>query len=80
MHKTFIVDGFRSWKRVGGQQCAFTGHSVSSTHQRAMVDWCGLGNPSQQIDTVMNSQSSQQIAQNRLRLKATIESVRLLAS
>ena len=45
-----------------------------------MVDWRGLGNPSQQIDTVMNAQSSQQIAQNRLRLKATIESVRLLAS
>ncbi|KAF3437111.1 hypothetical protein FNV43_RR19864 [Rhamnella rubrinervis] len=78
--KTFTTEGFRNWKRVGGQQCAFIGHNVSSAHQRAMIDWCGLGNPSQQIDTVMNAQSSQQITQNRLRLKATIDSVRFLAS
>ena len=80
LYKIFIVNRFRSWKRVGGQQRALIGHNVSSTHQRTMVDWRGLGNPSQQIDTIMNAQSSQQIAQNRLRLKATIESVKLLAS
>ncbi|KAF3447318.1 hypothetical protein FNV43_RR12504 [Rhamnella rubrinervis] len=39
--------------------------------------WLGS---SQQIDTVMNAQFSQQITQNRLRLNPTIESIRLLTS
>jgi hypothetical protein len=56
--KTFIIDDFKSRKRVGGQQCVFLGHYGSSAHQRAMINRHDLKNPSQQIHIVMSAQFS----------------------
>ena len=56
-HKAFTIDGFKNWKRVGGEKCAFLGHvvNINSPHHLAMQKWMDLRNPSQHIDRVMQS-------------------------
>ncbi|XP_047320270.1 zinc finger MYM-type protein 1-like [Impatiens glandulifera] len=78
----FTVEGFKSWKHVNdGGKCAFLSHeggsnSVHNTSSNLVVD---LMNVTRHIDKVMNRESSEQIQKNRLRLTATIESVRWLS-
>ncbi|XP_073064434.1 uncharacterized protein [Primulina eburnea] len=79
---TFTIEGFRSWKRVNdGAKCAFLSHmgSSNSTHNKSSKSVIDLMNVTGHIDKVMNRETSEQIQKNRLRLAATIESVRWLS-
>ncbi|KAG2666570.1 hypothetical protein I3760_15G069500 [Carya illinoinensis] len=63
--------GFRNWKKINnGKHCAFLNHIGE--------DPCSCHNNAH-IDKVMNAQSSEQILNNRLRVKASIDVVRWLA-
>ncbi|KAH9768364.1 TTF-type domain-containing protein [Citrus sinensis] len=64
----FVIEGFSSWKRVnnGKQKSPF-------------LHWGCLRNPIQQIDRLINAQTSQQPLENRLRLKTSIIDVKWLA-
>ena len=80
--KVFTVDGFDNWKRVNnGKLCKFKHHErdYNSLHKLNVQKWDNLKCPSRQIDQVMNAQSSQQVVENRLRLKTSIETVKWLA-
>ncbi|XP_020411638.1 uncharacterized protein LOC18793132 [Prunus persica] len=79
----FTLEGFQSWKKVrDGKNCSFLNHEgkdPNSPHKIAEISCLDLMNQSQHIQKVVENYSSQQIADNRLRLKATIEVVRWLA-
>ncbi|CAL8162116.1 unnamed protein product [Prunus armeniaca] len=79
----FTLEGFQSWKKVrDGKNCSFLNHEgkdPNSPHKIAEISCLDLMNQSQHIQKVVENYSSQQIADNRLRLKATIEAVRWLA-
>ncbi|XP_073035319.1 uncharacterized protein [Primulina eburnea] len=80
-YPTFTVNGFRSWKRVNdGKRCALLMHvgGPTSPHNNAVQSMGVLMNVSGHIDKVMNAQTSEEVNKNRLRLKATIESIRWL--
>ncbi|PRQ39107.1 hypothetical protein RchiOBHm_Chr4g0421421 [Rosa chinensis] len=53
---------------------------VNSPHNTCMHKWDTLRNSSKHTERVISTQSSQEVASNRLRLNSTIESVRLLAN
>ncbi|XP_030964211.1 uncharacterized protein LOC115985412 [Quercus lobata] len=75
---TFI--GFRNWKKVNyGKNCAFlnpVGEDPCSPHNNAVKYCDDLLNESMHMDKVMNVQSSEQILNNRLRVKTSIDTVR----
>ncbi|XP_020272615.1 zinc finger MYM-type protein 1-like [Asparagus officinalis] len=80
----FVVDGFDSWKKVrSGKACAFLGHigkdNVSSLHRNAEKACEDLMNQPQHISRRFDNFNAEQIATNRLRLRAHILVVRLLA-
>ena len=52
---------------------------INSPHNAAMHKWETLRNPAKHIERVISTHSSQETANHRLRLIATIEGVRLLA-
>ncbi|XP_050369282.1 uncharacterized protein LOC126787439 [Argentina anserina] len=81
-HKTFTIDGFRNWKKVGGSRCALNGHAgtANSTHHLAMQQWQNLKNPLTHIDKVVERLPLAKIIENRLSLNTTVESVRFLAT
>ncbi|KAL5785591.1 hypothetical protein ACOSQ2_007983 [Xanthoceras sorbifolium] len=70
-HRTFTMDGFQSWKRINW------GHN--SLYMFAVQSWDNLKDPSRHIDTVMSTVSLQETLQNRLRLRTSLETVKLLA-
>ncbi|XP_073057656.1 uncharacterized protein [Primulina eburnea] len=75
------MDGFKYWKRVNdGDRCAFFMHIGCSTspHNNAVEYLDNLMNIPRHIDKMINAQSSEEKQKNRLRLTATIESVRWL--
>ncbi|XP_075504412.1 uncharacterized protein LOC142541843 [Primulina tabacum] len=77
----FTIDGFKYWKRVNdGDRCAFLMHigCNTSTHNNAVEYLDNLMNIPRHIDKVINAQSSEAKQKNRLRLTATIESIRWL--
>ncbi|OMO50620.1 hypothetical protein COLO4_37978 [Corchorus olitorius] len=79
----FIVEGFRNWKKIGGKECAFLAHvgsDLSSPHNKAVRCYDDFKNHSQHIDKIMEKQTSQEIAKNRLRLKTSIDAVRCTKS
>lgn len=79
---TFTREGFQDWKRVKERKkCPFAQHEGNhgSLHNVAMEKWNNLVNTSQHIDKVMNKVTSQEILDNRLRLKISIESIKWLA-
>ena len=80
---TFTVNGFKSWKKVrNGENCSFSlhiGKDLNSTHRIAHKACLDLMNQSQHIDRVVRNFTSEQIANNRVRLKASIDVVRHLA-
>ncbi|KAK4583825.1 hypothetical protein RGQ29_021805 [Quercus rubra] len=79
---TFIVGGFRNWKKVGGKDCSFQVHigkDPNSTRRVAEQMCKDLMNQSQHLQRVVDHFTTEQIANNRLQLKATIFIVRYLA-
>ncbi|XP_042386885.1 zinc finger MYM-type protein 1-like [Zingiber officinale] len=77
----FTTDGFKYWKRVNdGDRCAFLMHIGCNTspHNNAMEHLDNLMNIPHHIDKMMNAQFSEEKQKNRLRLTATIESIRWL--
>ncbi|XP_030931295.1 zinc finger MYM-type protein 1-like [Quercus lobata] len=79
---TFIVGGFRNWKKVGGKDCYFQGHigkDPNSAHRVAEQMCKDLMNQSQHLQRVVDHFTTEQIANNRLQLKATIFIFRYLA-
>jgi hypothetical protein len=79
----FIVNGFKSWKKVkSGKECAFLSHMGSgnkSAHSYNVTCYNNLKNKLAHIDTMMKRQSSEEVKNNRLRLKVTIDTIRWLA-
>ncbi|XP_024156063.2 uncharacterized protein LOC112164050 [Rosa chinensis] len=80
-HPVFTEHGFQGWKNVMSKKSGVVYHmgGINSPHNIAMHKWESLRNPSKHIERVISTQSSQEIADHRLRLITTIESVRLLA-
>ncbi|CAH9105108.1 unnamed protein product, partial [Cuscuta epithymum] len=76
---TFTVDGFRSWKKVNeGSQCPLFNHvgkDPNSLHKKAIESYLDLKNSSQHIERVIEKQTSEQVARNRLQLKVSIDAV-----
>jgi len=79
----FITKGFRNWKKVhDGKKCAFLTHigeDPCSPHNNAVKSCEDLKQQSQHIDKLLNAQSTEQIQNNRLRVKTSIDVVRWLA-
>ncbi|XP_074559177.1 uncharacterized protein LOC141815131 [Curcuma longa] len=80
----FTVDGFDNWKKVrNGKACAFLGHigkdNVSSPHRNAEKACEDLMNQPQHISRRFDNFNDEQVATNRLRLKAHIHVVLFLA-
>ncbi|XP_050379757.1 uncharacterized protein LOC126797124 [Argentina anserina] len=61
------------YSEQGGQQLNFS-------HNAAIQKWDSLRNPAKGIEAVLHSRSLKDVEDNRLRLKAAIEGVRLLAN
>ncbi|KAL5774680.1 hypothetical protein ACOSP7_012237 [Xanthoceras sorbifolium] len=78
----FTLDGFRNWKKVNdGIRCAFKKHVTEepcSAHNVAVQSCNDLMNQGCHIDKAINRQTSEQIMNNRLRLKSSIDSIRWL--
>ncbi|XP_062158828.1 uncharacterized protein LOC133866325 [Alnus glutinosa] len=81
--RVFTIDGFRNWKKVrDGKNCDILNHigkDPNSFHRIAERSYEDLKNQSQHIQNVFENFTSEQIANNRLQLKASIEVVRMLA-
>nr|XP_011462046.1 PREDICTED: zinc finger MYM-type protein 1-like [Fragaria vesca subsp. vesca] len=77
-HPTFT---FQGWKNIMSKQSGILKHmgGINSPHNAAMHKWETLRNPIKHIERVISTHSSQEAANHRLRLIATIEGVRLLA-
>ncbi|XP_024164732.1 zinc finger MYM-type protein 1-like [Rosa chinensis] len=82
-HKAFTIEGFQSWKKVrDGKGCAFLSHmgkDSNSFHKNAVRACDDLMKQPQHIQKVVANYTSKQIADNRLRVKTSIEAVRWLA-
>ncbi|XP_075666079.1 uncharacterized protein LOC142635914 [Castanea sativa] len=79
---TFIVGGFRNWKKFRGKDCYFQCHigkDPNSAYKVAEQMCKDLTNQSQHLQRVVNHFTIEQIANNRLQLKASIFIVRYLA-
>ncbi|OMO60242.1 Zinc finger, TTF-type [Corchorus capsularis] len=79
----FTIKGFRNWKKVkAGKECAFRNHigdDPCSPHNNAVRSCEELKKQAGDIDKVMHAQTSEQIRNNQLRLKTSIDVVRWLA-
>ncbi|XP_029153401.1 uncharacterized protein [Arachis hypogaea] len=75
----FTSGGFRNWKKVNnGKDCAFLSHvdkSLNSPHNITVKSCKDLLNQLCHIDKVLAKQNSQQVLSNRLRLKASIDTI-----
>ncbi|KAF5444869.1 hypothetical protein F2P56_033965 [Juglans regia] len=78
----FTIKGFDYWKKVNdGMNCPLIGHvgrDPNSPHKNAVKCCEDLMNQSRHIDKLVEKQVSQDMENNRLRLKTSIESVRWL--
>ncbi|ESR44325.1 hypothetical protein CICLE_v10013326mg, partial [Citrus x clementina] len=78
----FVIEGFSNWKsQHWKKKCPFLQHEggPSSHHNKNMQSWGCLRNPIQHIERLINAQTSQQLLENRLRLKTSIIAVKWLA-
>ena len=79
---TFTVKGFNCWKKVNdGERCAFLTHmgkGPNSAHRFATRCLENLKNQTCHIEKVVKRQTTQEILNNRLRIKASIDIVRWL--
>ncbi|XP_059441135.1 uncharacterized protein LOC132173614 [Corylus avellana] len=75
--RVFTIDGFRNWKKVrNGKDCVFLNHigkDPTSFHRVAEKSYEDLKNQSQHMQNVFEKLTSEQIANNRLQLKASID-------
>ncbi|XP_019442305.1 PREDICTED: zinc finger MYM-type protein 1-like [Lupinus angustifolius] len=73
----FTSKGFRAWKKVNvGKNCTFLIHLGCSPYNNAIKACFDLLNQYGHIRNIFNVQSSDQIKQNRLRLRSSIDSIR----
>ncbi|ESR44900.1 hypothetical protein CICLE_v10003389mg [Citrus x clementina] len=80
--KAFTIDGLRTWGKVRGKKCAFLNHvgtDPDSTHKRAKKSCEDLMNQSQHIQHVFHKYTTQDVVDNRLRVKFLIRTARYLA-
>ncbi|KAM6540555.1 hypothetical protein CsatB_005002 [Cannabis sativa] len=78
----FTINGFRSWNKVRGKNCAFVAHirkDINSPHRNAEKALADLMNQPSHVARRFANFTSQEIAENRLRLKTLIEGIRWLA-
>jgi hypothetical protein len=79
---TFTVKGFNCWKKVNdGERCAFLTHiekGPNSAHRFATRCLENLKNQLCHIEKVVKRQITQEILNNRLRIKTSIDIVRWL--
>ncbi|GJZ90047.1 zinc finger MYM-type protein 1-like protein [Tanacetum coccineum] len=77
----FTKPEFNKWKKLnGGNDCAFiihVGKTPASTPNYSLRCYEALKNQSCHIENVIEKQTEKEVAENRLRLKTTIESVNL---
>ena len=77
----FTVKGFDNWKKVNdGMNCSLVGHvgkDPNSPHKIAVKCYEDLMKHSRHVDKLFEKQSLKEIQDNRLRLKASIDSVSL---
>jgi hypothetical protein len=77
---TFTVVGFDRWKKVNsGKDCAFLTHmgkDASSAHNYSTRCFENFKDGTTHIDKVIEKSSAKTIADARLRLKVTIDSIR----
>ena len=77
-----VDEGFNNWKRVNDRsKCVFLLHVglASSLHSYCVISHDNLKKSSQHIEKVLNVQSKEEILKNRMRVKATIETIQVLA-
>ncbi|XP_074265172.1 uncharacterized protein LOC141587596 [Silene latifolia] len=77
----FTIEGFRSWKKVNGKDCAFLSHigrDHNSAHKNAVKKCNDLLRMEQHIDTLIDNITPEIIERNRLKLKVSIVAVRWL--
>ncbi|XP_023752114.1 uncharacterized protein LOC111900456 [Lactuca sativa] len=78
-YDAFTVKGFDNWKKVNdGKNCAFLKHIGCSQHRNAVAFTENLMNQEAHIENIIMKQNEEQILKNRLRLKASIVTVRWL--
>ncbi|XP_022032299.1 zinc finger MYM-type protein 1-like [Helianthus annuus] len=74
----FTVKGFDCWNRVNGKHCAFRQHVASNHHKNVVAFTENLLNQKQHIEEKILKFNDDEIMNNRLRLKASIDVVRWL--
>ncbi|KAK9713583.1 hypothetical protein RND81_06G037100 [Saponaria officinalis] len=75
----FTIEGFRSWNKVNGKDCAFLKHigrDHNSAHNDAVKKCNDLLRMEQHIDTLIDNITPEIIERNRLKLKVSIVAVR----
>ncbi|XP_023729350.1 uncharacterized protein LOC111877033 [Lactuca sativa] len=79
---TFTVTGFNRWKKVNcGKDCAFIVHegkTPASAHNFSVRCYEDLKNQLCHIENVIEKQTTQQVMDNILRLKVSIEAIKWL--
>ncbi|KAL7598292.1 hypothetical protein Lser_V15G22949 [Lactuca serriola] len=79
---TFTVTGFNRWKNVNcSKDCAFIVHegkTPASAHNFSVRCYEDLKNQLCHIENVIEKQTTQQVMDNRLRLKVSIEAIKWL--
>nr|GMC74099.1 zinc finger MYM-type protein 1-like [Ipomoea batatas] len=79
----FTINGFRSWKKVrDGKNCSFLTHigkDLTSPHRNAEKACADLMNQQSHIAHHIEKFTSQEVVENRLRLRTSIEATRWLA-
>ncbi|XP_071701334.1 uncharacterized protein [Rutidosis leptorrhynchoides] len=79
---TFIKQGFRNWKKVNcGQDCSFIKHegkTPASAHNYSVKCYEDLKNQLGSIENVIEKQSTQEIIDNRLRVRTSVEIIKWL--
>ncbi|XP_052619796.1 uncharacterized protein LOC111889415 [Lactuca sativa] len=79
---TFTVSGFNRWKKVNcGKDCAFIVHegkTPASAHNFSVRCYEDLKNQLCHIENVIEKQTTQQVMDNRLRLKVSIVAIKWL--
>ncbi|XP_076912630.1 uncharacterized protein LOC143571001 [Bidens hawaiensis] len=78
-HDAFTIKGFDNWKKVNdGKNCAFLKHIDCSQHRRAVEFSENLLNQVTHIGNIIEKQSEEELLKNRIRLKASVDTVRWL--
>lgn len=79
----FVVKGFNNWKKASDKMnsslMGHVGKDPNSPHKNAVKCCEDLMNQSRHIDKLVEKQTSQETENNRLRLKASVDSVQWLA-